>query len=216
MLQLCHRSLQAFHHAHQHGELRLLRCLSCRCCYLRGWEWGGLFILSNHLAGCIAWSPRLFHLEVSLPHLQCFFYTADLGGQPVSLQVRVVHAPEERVVDEALSVTASGVTESSLSQALYLVCVVFQRSPPVPPHRLQMISCFFSCQAEPGSESPHNVCLIRPKSEAPGPACQTGPKLENAHPSWPFSDGGHVLELPDELFHVSSEMRGLEAIPVTR
>jgi len=36
----------------------------------------------------------------------------------------VVHAPEERVINEALPVVASGVTESSFSQALYLAGVI--------------------------------------------------------------------------------------------
>jgi len=42
--------------------------------------------------------------------------------------------------------------------------------------------------------------------------------LEDAHLSWPFSDGGHILELSDELLHISfsSEIRGLEAALVTR
>jgi len=44
----------------------------------------------------------------------------------------------------------------------------------------------------------------------------SGSKLEDAHQCWSFSDGGHILELPDELLHiaVSSEGRGFEAAPV--
>jgi len=72
--------------------------------------------------------------------------------------------------------------------------------------------------AGPRSPRPHDVSLIKPHSKTLGPACQTGPELKDAHRCWPFSDGGHILKLADELLNIAftSKNRWFAAIPVTR
>jgi len=61
------------------------------------------------------------------------------------------------------------------------------------------------------------VCFIGFESKAPGLACQTGPEFEDAHRCWPFSYGGHIPKLDNELLHIAVpfENRRLEAAPVT-
>jgi len=68
-----------------------------------------------------------FYLEIGFSNLPGFLKTADLGGQPVALQVRVIYTPEERIVDQALPVITGGMTEGSLSLTFHRICVVLQR-----------------------------------------------------------------------------------------
>jgi len=69
--------------------------------------------------------------------------------------------------------------------------------------------------AKPGPESLQDVSFIRSKSKTFDPVRQTGPELKDAHWCWPFSNGGHILKLTDELLDISftSQNRGLEAVP---